>query len=84
MPDEYKASTFREMTSDEIRQKLRDMSEEVFNLRFRNSMKQLDNPLQIREVRRAMARLKTVLRQRGDREYLVEKVKRGKDEQAES
>jgi large subunit ribosomal protein L29 len=80
MPEEYRASTFREMTSDEIRQKLRDMSEEVFNLRFRNSMKQLDNPLQIREVRRAMARLKTVLRQRGDQEYLVEKVKRAKGE----
>ena len=80
MPEEYRASTFKEMTSDEIRQKLRDMSEEVFNLRFRNSMKQLDNPLQIREVRRAMARLKTVLRQRGDQEYLVEKVKRTKGE----
>jgi large subunit ribosomal protein L29 len=74
MPEEFKASTFREMTSDEIRQKLRDMSEELFNLRFRNSMKQLDNPLQIRETRRAMARLKTVLRQRGEKEFLVEKV----------
>lgn len=77
MPEEFKASTFREMTSDEIRQKLRDMSEELFNLRFRNSMKQLDNPLQIREARRAMARLKTILRERGEQEYLVEKV--GKD-----
>lgn len=80
MPEEYKAATFREMTSDEIRQKLRDMSEELFNLRFRNSMKQLDNPLQIREARRAMARLKTVLRQRGEQEFLVEKVKKGKSD----
>jgi large subunit ribosomal protein L29 len=78
MPEELRAATFREMTSDEIRQKLRDMSEELFNLRFRNSMKQLDNPLQIRETRRAMARLKTVLRQRGDKEYLVEKVVKDK------
>jgi large subunit ribosomal protein L29 len=78
MPTEYKAQTFREMTSDEVRQKLRDMSEELFNLRFRNSMKQLDNPLQIREVRKAMARLKTVLRERGEQEILVEKVKRDK------
>ncbi len=75
MPTEYKAQTFREMTSDEVRQKLRDMSEELFNLRFRNSMKQLDNPLQIREVRKAMARLKTVLRERGEQEILIEKVK---------
>ncbi len=80
MPSEYKAHTLREMTSDEIRQKLRDMSEELFNLRFRNSMKQLDDPLQIREVRKAMARLKTILGERGEQEYLVEKVKRGKDE----
>jgi large subunit ribosomal protein L29 len=78
MPTEYKAQTFREMTSDEVRQKLRDMSEELFNLRFRNSMKQLDNPLQIREVRKAMARLKTVLRERNEQEILVEKIKRDK------
>ncbi len=78
MPSEHKAQAFREMTSDEIRQKLRDMSEELFNLRFRNSMKQLDNPLRIREARRAMARLKTVLRERGEHEYHVEKVKEDK------
>ena len=78
MPNDYRASTFREMTSDEIRQKLRDMSEELFNLRFRNSMKQLDNPLKVREVRKAMARLKTILRERGEQEHLVEKVERGK------
>ena len=80
MPEEYKASTFRDMTSDEIRQKLRDMSEELFNLRFRNSMKQLDNPLRIREARRAVARLKTILRQREEQEYLVEKVERDRGE----
>lgn len=79
MPNEYKASTFREMTSDEVRQTLRDMSEELFNLRFRNSMKQLDNPLRVREVRRAMARLKTILRERGEQEHHVEKVKRDED-----
>ena len=80
MPIEYKAHAIREMTSDEIRQKIRDMSEELFNLRFRNSMKQLDNSLQIREVRRALARLKTVLRERGEQEYLVEKVRKGRSE----
>jgi large subunit ribosomal protein L29 len=36
----------------------------MFNLRFRNSMKQLDNPLRIRESRREMARLLTVLHER--------------------
>ena len=79
MPSDYKAEAFRDLTSDEIRQKLRDMSEELFNLRFRNSMKQLDNPLQIREVRKAMARLKTILGERGEQEYLVEKVERDRE-----
>jgi large subunit ribosomal protein L29 len=67
------------MTSDEIRGKIRDLGEELFNLRFRNSMKQLDNSLQIREARRALARFKTVLRERGEQEYLVEKVEHGKN-----
>ena len=79
MPIEHKAHAIREMTSDEIRGKIRDIGEELFNLRFRNSMKQLDNSLQIREVRRALARFKTVLRERGEQEYLVEKVEHGKN-----
>ena len=48
-------------TVDEIQARLGELREEVFNLRFRNSMKQLDNPLRIRESRREMARLLTVL-----------------------
>jgi large subunit ribosomal protein L29 len=51
------------MTSDEIRGKIRDLNEEMFNLRFRNSMKQLDNPLQIRILRKDIARLKTVIKE---------------------
>jgi len=41
-----------------------ELREELFNLRFRNSMKQLDNPLKIREGRREMARLLTVLHEK--------------------
>jgi large subunit ribosomal protein L29 len=52
------------MTADEIRQRLVEVREELFNLRFRNSMRQLDNPLKIREGRREMARLLTVLHQK--------------------
>ena len=58
-----KASSMRDMTPDEIRQRLVEVREELFNLRFRNSMRQLDNPLKIREGRREMARLLTVLHQ---------------------
>lgn len=56
-----KASAIREMTVDEINVRITELREEMFNLRFRNTMKQLDNPLKIRESRREMARLLTVL-----------------------
>jgi large subunit ribosomal protein L29 len=52
------------MTPDDIRLRLSELREELFNLRFRNSMRQLDNPLKIREGRREIARLLTVLREK--------------------
>ncbi len=62
-----KATAMREMTSDEIRLRLTELREELFNLRFRNSMRQLDNPLKIRAGRREIARLITVLREKEGR-----------------
>jgi large subunit ribosomal protein L29 len=59
-----KAKAMRDMSPDEIRTRLQELREELFNLRFRNAMKQLDNPLKIREGRREMARLLTVLREK--------------------
>ena len=59
-----KGNAMREMSLDELRQRVTDLREELFNLRFRNSMKQLDNPLKIREGRREMARLLTVLHEK--------------------
>jgi large subunit ribosomal protein L29 len=56
-----KPGAMRDMTADEITQRIAELREELFNLRFRNSMRQLDNPLKIREGRREMARLLTVL-----------------------
>jgi len=52
------------MSVDEIQTRVAELREELFNLRFRNSMKQLDNPLKIREGRRELARLLTVLREK--------------------
>lgn len=54
----------RDQSVDEINGRIAELREEMFNLRFRNSMKQLDNPLRIRESRREMARLLTVLHER--------------------
>ena len=59
-----KASRYRDMTADEIQTRVAELREELFNLRFRNTMKQLDNPLKIRESRREMARLLTVLKEK--------------------
>ena len=59
-----KAQSMKEMTLEEINQRVTELREELFNLRFRNSMRQLDNPLKIRESRREMARLLTVMREK--------------------
>ena len=59
-----KPSSMREMTAEEIQLRVGEIREELFNLRFRNSMRQLDNPLKIREGRREIARLLTVLREK--------------------
>jgi large subunit ribosomal protein L29 len=56
-----KVSELREMTAEELRQKKIDISEEVFNLNMRKSIKSLDNPLRLRTARREMARIDTIL-----------------------
>ncbi len=57
---ENKAGNLRDMTEAELGAKLQHLREETFNLRFRNSVAQLDNPLQLRGVRRDIARVLTV------------------------
>jgi large subunit ribosomal protein L29 len=64
MGTRVKNASVREMGPDEIRTRVGELREELFNLRFRNTMKQLDNPLKIRESRREMARLLTVLKEK--------------------
>ena len=61
---ELKAERIRDLSDDEILTKIREITEEIFNLRFRNSMRQLQNPLSIREKRRDIARLQTLLTER--------------------
>ncbi len=57
----FTASQLRDMTIDEIKHQLSDMEDEYFNLRFRRSFQQLENPLRIRTLRRDIARIKTIL-----------------------
>ena len=59
-----KPSAMRDLSVDELRSKATELRQELFNLRFRNNLKQLDNPLRIREGRRELARVETVLREK--------------------
>ena len=58
-----KADKLREMNTDELRGKERELQEQLFRLRFQKSLGQLDNALKIRETRRDIARVKTVIKQ---------------------
>ena len=57
-----KAEQVREMSVDDLRGKERELMEQLFRLRFQKSIGQLDNALKIRETRRDIARVKTILR----------------------
>jgi large subunit ribosomal protein L29 len=60
-----KAAKWRDLSDDEVTQKVRDVSEEVFNLRFQLSMGVAKNPSRVREARRDLARAYTIIRERG-------------------
>ena len=56
-----KAKELRTLTRVELEQRLREAQEELFNLKFQHKTGQLSNPLRIREVRKDVARLKTLI-----------------------
>jgi len=59
-----KAGELRTKSEDELKESLLGLRKEAFNLRFQRASGQLENTARIREVRRNIARIKTVLRQR--------------------
>lgn len=59
-----KASEIRKLNDSEINAKLSDLKEELFNLRFQSATGQLYNPMRIREVKRDIARVKTIATER--------------------
>ncbi|WP_258358903.1 50S ribosomal protein L29 [Moorella sulfitireducens (nom. illeg.)] len=59
-----KAKEIRELTTEELLQKVGELKQELFNLRFQLATGQIDNPMRLREVRRSIARAKTILRER--------------------
>ena len=58
-----KAKELRDLTYEELLKKENDLQEELFNLRFRLATGQLDNPMELKSVKKDMARVKTVIRQ---------------------
>ena len=59
-----KINKIKEMSSPELEKELSELKSELFKLRFSLATNGLDNPLRIREVRKEIARIKTILRQR--------------------
>ncbi len=59
-----KAAKWRDLSEDEIRQKMRELTEELFNLRFQLSMGVAKSPSRIGQARRDLARAQTLLRER--------------------
>jgi len=56
-----KATELKELTVEELNGKLKDLKEELFNLRFQHAINQLENPHRITEVKKDIARVMTVL-----------------------
>jgi large subunit ribosomal protein L29 len=59
-----RASEVRDLTDEEIQGKARDLSEELFRLRLRRGAGQIEDPMQIRKIRRDIARVKTIQSER--------------------
>ncbi len=64
MVKSMKANEIRELTTAEIEQNVKSMKEELFNLRFQLATGQLENTARIKEVKKTIARLSTVARER--------------------
>src|SRR6059036_3746164 len=62
-----KPAKWRDLSEDEMRQKVRELAEEVFNLRFQLSMGVAKNPSRLSQARRDVARALTILREQGAR-----------------
>lgn len=59
-----KASEIRELSDAELGEKLNDLKAELFNLRFQHAINQLENPMRLAQVKKDIARVKTIIAQR--------------------
>ena len=56
-----KISEIRNLSHDDLNNKLKDLKSELFNLRFQNAINQLENPMRIKAVKKDIARVQTVI-----------------------
>ena len=61
-----KASEIRDMTAQELENKLVDLKKELFALRFQHTVNQLDNPARLKAVKKDIARIKTTMREQSN------------------
>ena len=59
-----KVTEIRELTVDDLRARVKDMDDQIFRLRIQKSMGQLEAPARVRDIRRDLARIKTILREK--------------------
>ena len=59
-----KVNQIRDLSHDEQILKLKSLKEELFNLRFQHATGQLDNPMRIRDLKRSIAQINTIIRER--------------------
>jgi large subunit ribosomal protein L29 len=59
-----KAAEIRELSDQELDVKLKDLKAELFNLRFQHAINQLENPMRLQVVKKDIARVKTIMKQR--------------------
>ena len=62
--NKMKATEIRKMSTAELEGKLKDLKKDLFTLRMQHATNQLDNPLQIAVVKKEIARVKTILREK--------------------
>jgi large subunit ribosomal protein L29 len=59
-----KPNEIREMSTDDLKSKIDELTRERFNLRFRSATESIENPMRFRDLRRDIARMQTILREK--------------------
>lgn len=60
-----KPSEIRELTLDDLQLKIKDLSKELFNIKFQHTAGRLDNPMKIPQLKKDIARMKTIIKEKG-------------------